>query len=177
MKVMNNPMEESKAFPLIMTYSTPAIIALLISAIYNIVDRMFVGNYVGDLGLAALSVCFPITFIMIGIGLLASAGGGTLFALKLGEKDMEGANRAFGNAFSYVLILELVVTVLLLLIGQKFLRLLGASDVVYPMAKQYYDIVVFGSVFQGLTFVLNDFTRVSGKVFFSLIDYWKWRDC
>ena len=90
MKVMNNPMEESKAFPLIMTYSTPAIIALLISAIYNIVDRMFVGNYVGDLGLAALSVCFPITFIMIGIGLLASAGGGTLFALKLGEKDMEG---------------------------------------------------------------------------------------
>ena len=51
MKVMNNPMEESKAFPLIMTYSTPAIIALLISAIYNIVDRMFVGNYVGDLGL------------------------------------------------------------------------------------------------------------------------------
>lgn len=169
MKVMNNPMEESKAFPLIMTYSTPAIIALLISAIYNIVDRMFVGNYVGDLGLAALSVCFPITFIMIGIGLLASAGGGTLFALKLGEKDMEGANRAFGNAFSYVLILELVVTVLLLLIGQKFLRLLGASDVVYPMAKQYYDIVVFGSVFQGLTFVLNDFTRVSGKVFLALL--------
>ena len=90
MKVMNNPMEESKAFPLIMTYSTPAIIALLISAIYNIVDRMFVGNYVGDLGLAALSVCFPITFIMIGIGLLASAGGGTLFALKLVEKIWKG---------------------------------------------------------------------------------------
>lgn len=169
MKVMNNPMEESKAFPLIMKYSTPAIIALLISAIYNIVDRMFVGNYVGDLGLAALSVCFPITFVIIGIGLLASAGGGTLFALKLGEKDEQGANQAFGNAFSYVFLLELIVSILLLFGGSKILRLLGASDAVFPFAKQYYDIVVMGTIFQGLTFVLNDFTRVSGKVVLALL--------
>ncbi len=112
-RVMNNPIEESKAFPLIMTYSTPAIIALLISDIYNIVNRMFIGNYVGDLGLSALSICFLVTFIMIGIGLLASAGGGTVFALKLGERDMEEANQAFGNAFSYVFLLELIITIVL----------------------------------------------------------------
>ncbi len=168
-QVMNNPMEESKAFPLIMKYSTPAMLALLISAIYNIVDRMFVGNYVGDLGLAALSICFPVTFVVIGIGLLASAGGGTLFAMKLGEQDIEGAHYAFGNAFSFVLILELVATLLLWIVGDGFLKILGASDLVLPYAKQYYYIMLMGSVFQGLTFVLNDFTRVSGKVYLALL--------
>ncbi len=169
MKVMNHPLDESKAFPLIMTYSMPAIIALLISAIYNIIDRMFVGNYVGDLGLAALSICFPVTFIIIGIGLLASAGGGTLFALKLGEKDIEGANEAFGNSFSYVLLLELILMIVLFFTAEPFLTLLGASDVVLPLAKQYYNIMIFGSIFQGLTFVLNDFTRVSGNVVLALL--------
>lgn len=169
MKVMNHPLDESKAFPLIMTYSMPAIIALLISAIYNIIDRMFVGNYVGDLGLAALSICFPVTFIIIGIGLLASAGGGTLFALKLGEKDIEGANEAFGNSFSYVILLELILMIVLFFTAEPFLTLLGASDVVLPLAKQYYNIMIFGSIFQGLTFVLNDFTRVSGNVVLALL--------
>lgn len=167
--VMENPMEESKAFPLIMKYSTPAIVALLISAIYNIVDRMFVGNYVGDIGLAALSICFPVTFVIIGFALLVSAGGGTLFALKLGEKDLESSNQAFGNAFLYVIILESLVMILLWIAGDSFLRILGASDVVLPVAKQYYYIMLIGSVFQGLTFVFNDFTRVSGKVNLALL--------
>ena len=167
--VMNNPMEESRAFPLIMKYSTPAIIALLISAIYNIVDRMFVGNYVGDIGLAALSICFPITFIVMGFALLVSAGGGTLFALNLGEKDIENSNRAFANSFLYIIGLELVVTLVLWIVGDSFLKVLGASEVVLPVAKQYYFIMLVGSVFQGLTFVFNDFTRVSGKVNLELI--------
>ena len=167
--VMNNPMEESRAFPLIMKYSTPAIIALLISAIYNIVDRMFVGNYVGDIGLAALSICFPITFIVMGFALLVSAGGGTLFALNLGEKDIENSNRAFANSFLYIIGLELVVTLVLWIVGDSFLKDLGASEVVLPVAKQYYFIMLVGSVFQGLTFVFNDFTRVSGKVNLALI--------
>ena len=167
--VMNNPMEESRAFPLIMKYSTPAIIALLISAIYNIVDRMFVGNYVGDIGLAALSICFPITFIVMGFALLVSAGGGTLFALNLGEKDIENSNRAFANSFLYIIGLELVVTLVLWIVGDSFLKVLGASEVVLPVAKQYYFIMLVGSVFQGLTFVFNDFTRVSGKVNLALI--------
>ena len=167
--VMNNPMEESRAFPLIMKYSTPAIIALLISAIYNIVDRMFVGNYVGDIGLAALSICFPITFIVMGFALLVSAGGGTLFALNLGEKDIENSNRAFANSFLYIIGLELVVTLVLWIVGDSFLKVLGASEVVLPVAKQYYFIMIVGSVFQGLTFVFNDFTRVSGKVNLALI--------
>ncbi|WP_195218034.1 MATE family efflux transporter [Turicibacter sanguinis] len=167
--VMNNPMEESRAFPLIMKYSTLAIIALLISAIYNIVDRMFVGNYVGDIGLAALSICFPITFIVMGFALLVSAGGGTLFALNLGEKDIENSNRAFANSFLYIIGLELVVTLVLWIVGDSFLKVLGASEVVLPVAKQYYFIMLVGSVFQGLTFVFNDFTRVSGKVNLALI--------
>ena len=167
--VMNNPMEESRAFPLIIKYSTPAIIALLISAIYNIVDRMFVGNYVGDIGLAALSICFPITFIVMGFALLVSAGGGTLFALNLGEKDIENSNRAFANSFLYIIGLELVVTLVLWIVGDSFLKVLGASEVVLPVAKQYYFIMLVGSVFQGLTFVFNDFTRVSGKVNLALI--------
>ena len=72
---------KGKLFPLILKFSIPASISLLITAIYNIVDRIFVGNFVGNTALAALSICFPLSFIMIAFGLMCSAGGSTLFTL------------------------------------------------------------------------------------------------
>lgn len=165
----NNPLASGKEFPIIIKYSTPAIVALLISAIYNIVDRMFVGNVVSDTALAALSVCYPVTFIVVGIAILASSGGATLFSLKSGEQDAAGANSAFGNAFGLVIIAELILTVLLFIFSEPLLYFFGASENTFPLAKAYYLITVVGSVFQGLTFVFNDFTRVSGKVLLAML--------
>lgn len=84
---MNNNADFSKGslFPLILKSSIPASVSLLITAIYNIVDRIFVGNYVGNTALAALSICFPLSFMMIAFGLMCIVDGSNLFTLFRGK--------------------------------------------------------------------------------------------
>ena len=91
-----------KLFPMILKFSVPAAISLLITAIYNIVDRMFVGNFNGTSALAGLSVCFPLSFMMMAFALTCSAGGSTFFSLFSGQKEPEKGNRSFGNAMVMV---------------------------------------------------------------------------
>lgn len=84
-----------KLFPMIVRYSVPAAISLLITAIYNIVDRIFVGNFCGTSALAGLSVCFPLSFLMMAVALTRSAGGASLFSLFHGSGQTEDMSRSF----------------------------------------------------------------------------------
>lgn len=152
-----------KLFPLILRFSIPAAISLLITAIYNIVDRIFIGNFSGTTALAALSICFPLSFMMIAFGLMCSAGGSTIFTLFRGKEEIQKANRTFSTAFLLTIIFELLLTIVLLAFSDFFLTLFGVTATTYALALQYYQIVVVGCVFQGLTLVFCDFVRVSGK--------------
>lgn len=154
---------KGKAFPLILKFSVPAAASLLITAIYNIVDRIFVGNFCGTTELAALSVCFPLSFIMIAFGLMCSAGGATLFTLYRGAGQPKDANTAFWSAFSLTIAFEIILTMLLLLFQEPLLGVFGVTETTFDFAKAYYVIVSLGCVFQGLTLVFCDFVRVSGK--------------
>lgn len=162
---MNNNADFSKGslFPLILKFSIPASVSLLITAIYNIVDRIFVGNYVGNTALAALSICFPLSFMMIAFGLMCSAGGSTLFTLFRGKNEVEEANISFGNTFIMTIFFELLLTLLLFIFADKFLYIFGVTETTYDLSMQYYKIVSIGCIFQGLTLVFCDFVRVSGK--------------
>ena len=82
-------------FPMILKFSIPAAVSLLITAVYNIVDRMFIGNFSGTSALAGLSVCFPLSFMMMAFALTCSAGGSTLFSLFSGQKESDKMNKAF----------------------------------------------------------------------------------
>lgn len=82
-----NQFSQGKLFPLILKYSIPAAISLLITAIYNIVDRIFVGNFNGTSALAGLSICFPLSYMMMAFGLTCSAGGSSLFSLFAGKNE------------------------------------------------------------------------------------------
>lgn len=86
-------------------FSIPAAVSLLITAIYNIVDRIFVGNFNGTSALAGLSICFPLSYMMIAFGLTCSAGGSSLFSLFAGKQEQENQNLSFGNALILVIIL------------------------------------------------------------------------
>lgn len=152
-----------KLFPMILRFSIPAAFSLLISAIYNIVDRIFVGNIVGTSALAGLSICFPLTYMMMAFGLTCSAGGASLFGVFAGQKDQAKMDRTFGNAFLLVVVFELALTGVLLLLDDPLLKLFGVTETAYPYALPYYRIVALGCLFQGLTLVFCDFTRVSGK--------------
>lgn len=154
---------KGKLFPLILRFSIPAATSLLITAIYNIVDRIFVGNVNGSTALAALSICFPLSFMMIAMGLMCSAGGSTIFTLFRGAKQDGKANISFGNAFVLTIVLEVALTIILLLFADPILSLFGVTQTTYTLALEYYKIVVIGCVFQGLTLLFCDFVRVSGK--------------
>lgn len=158
-----NVFAKGKLFPMILKFSIPAAISLLITAIYNIVDRIFVGNIIGTSALAGLSICFPLSFMMVAFGLTCSAGGSSLFSLFAGKNDQRSMNRVFGNALMLVVAFELLLTVLLLLFSEPILRVFGVTETAYPYASVYYRIVTLGCLFQGLTLVFCDFVRVSGK--------------
>ncbi len=158
-----NEFAQGNLLKMILQYSIPAALSLLITAIYNIVDRIFVGNYVGTSALAGLSICFPLSFMMIAFGLMCSAGGATLYSLYSGEKNEEKKNQSFGNAFLLATILELALTLFLFLFKEPLLQIFGVTTTAYTYASSYYQIVALGCMFQGLTLVFCDFTRVSGK--------------
>lgn len=158
-----NDFSTGKLFPMILKYSIPAAISLLITAIYNIVDRIFVGNFNGTSALAGLSICFPLSYMMMAFGLTCSAGGSSLFSLFAGKGEQKNMNRSFGNALILVVISEILLSVLLLILEAPILRIFGATKTAYQYASEYYEIVALGCLFQGLTQVFCDFVRVSGK--------------
>lgn len=152
-----------KLFPMILKFSIPAAISLLITAIYNIVDRMFVGNFNGTSALAGLSVCFPLSYMMMAFALMCSAGGSTFFSLFSGQNEPEKMNQSFGNAMVLVFVFEIVLSALLLIFPDPILKVFGVTETAYPYAILYYRIVALGCIFQGLSQLFCDFVRVSGK--------------
>lgn len=152
-----------KLFPMILRFSIPAAVSLLITAVYNIVDRMFVGNYNGTSALAGLSVCFPLSYMMMAFALMCSAGGSTFFSLFSGKKETDKMNKSFGNAMVLVCIFEVLLSVALLLFPNPILKIFGVTETAYPYAVSYYRIVALGCLFQGLSQLFCDFVRVSGK--------------
>lgn len=158
-----NDFSTGKLFPMILRYSIPAAISLLITAIYNIVDRIFVGNFNGTSALAGLSICFPLSYMMMAFGLTCSAGGSSLFSLFAGKEDQKNMNRSFGNALILAFFPEILLSVLLLIFANPILKVFGVTETAYEYAFEYYRIVALGCLFQGLTQVFCDFVRVSGK--------------
>ena len=158
-----NDFSTGKLFPMILKYSVPAAISLLITAIYNIVDRIFVGNFNGTSALAGLSICFPLSYMMMAFGLTCSAGGSSLFSLFAGKGEQKNMNRSFGNALILVVIFEILLSALLLIFADPVLRVFGVTETAYEYAIEYYRIVALGCLFQGLTQVFCDFVRVSGR--------------
>ena len=158
-----NDFSTGRLFPMILKYSVPAAISLLITAIYNIVDRIFVGNFNGTSALAGLSICFPLSYMMMAFGLTCSAGGSSLFSLFAGKDEQKNMNRSFGNALILVITFEILLSVFLLIFINPILRVFGVTETANEYAFEYYKIVALGCLFQGLTQVFCDFVRVSGK--------------
>lgn len=154
---------KGKLFPMILKFSIPAAVSLLITAIYNIVDRIFVGNFNGTSALAGLSICFPLSYMMMAFGLTCSAGGASLFSLFAGKGEQKNMNRSFGNALILVIVFELLLTVFLLIFANPLLKVFGVTETAYDYAIEYYRIVALGCLFQGLTQLFCDFVRVSGR--------------
>ncbi|MGE4284735.1 MAG: MATE family efflux transporter, partial [Clostridia bacterium] len=160
-----NPLGEEKVSKLLLKFSVPAIVGMMVNALYNVVDRIFIGNSsdLGSYGLAGITIGFPIMIILLSLGILFGVGGATLFSIKLGQQKYEEAENALGNAFVLLIIAGIVFMVL----GQIFLRpllsLFGASEAVLPYSMEYMRVIFFGAVFQVLSMGMNHFIRADGN--------------
>lgn len=158
-------MGNESVLKLLMEFSIPAMIGMIVNAIYNIVDRMFIGNAsdLGSLGLAGITITFPITLILMAFSLMIGVGGATRFSITLGKGDREKAAFYQGNALMLTILFGLIFMICGNLFIEPILKMLGASDKVLPYAESYLSVILFGAVFQCISMCLNNFSRAQGN--------------
>lgn len=149
---------------LLLEFSLPAIIAMIIQSLYNIISRIYIGNSpdLGLMGIAGITVAFPIMMIFFAIASMSGIGGATLYAISLGEKNLKKARTVLGNAF-FLMVLTSALPIAPCLIWMKELLIFfGASPEILPYAYGYTKIIVLGNVFQAVSYGLNNFVRSDG---------------
>ena len=148
----------------ILKMAVPLILAQLVTTLYSLVDRMYIGHMagVGSLALTGLGLTMPIIGFINAFAALCGAGGGPLSSIARGRGDIEDAERIMGNALSMLLIIALAVTGLFLAFMKPALYLLGASDATYPFAAEYARIYILGTVFVMLSLGMNYFINAQG---------------
>lgn len=156
-------LSEESVGKLLLKFSIPAITGMLVNALYNIVDRIFVGNGVDALAISGITIAFPIMNIIMAFGMLVGIGTSSLISIRLGQKNKEEAEQILGNAFILTIIISLIITVFGLLFLDKILVMFGAKDLVFEFSRDYTKIILIGVIFQNLAFSLNHSIRASGS--------------
>lgn len=158
-------MKNKNVLPLLIEFSFPAMIGMLVNAIYNIVDRIFIGNSsdLGSIGLAGISICYPVTLVLMAVSLMVGIGGATRFSIRLGQKKKKEAGLYMGNALTLTIFLGLIFMLLGNVFLTPLLHVLGASEQVFPYAKQYLSVILLGAVFQCVALAGNNFSRAQGN--------------
>ena len=149
---------------LLIQLSIPTITAQLINALYNIVDRVYIGHIegVGGTALTSLGVCFPLLMLISATSVLISAGGAARAAISMGRGDRDSAEKILGNATSALLLISATLFVIFLFWREPLLYLFGASDVTYPFADSYFSVYLFGTAFVQISLGLNTFITTQG---------------
>src|SRR5512142_769485 len=136
---------------------------MLVMSLYNVIDRAFIGNSSGALGIAAITVGFPIMIVQFAFIGMIGMGATALVSIRLGQRRREEAEFIMGNALTLLAGLALVMMVLGLVFMDTLLRIFGASDEVMPLARTYIRIILAASIFQALSFGMNNLIRAEGN--------------
>lgn len=148
---------------LLLKFAIPAFVGTFINTMYNVVDRVFLGHYVGETGIAATTVAMPLMMICMGISMLIGFGTNSQISIKLGEKNIDEAERLLGQGWFLFVVTSFILTVLSLIYIDPILRLFGASDAILPYARPYASIVMLGSITHEISFGANSFIRGEGN--------------
>ena len=156
-------LEHEKIGKLMWKYFLPSFASMMANALYNIVDRIYIGQGVDALALSGLSVIFPLMIIVMAFGMLVGIGSSVRVSISLGEKDYPRANRILGNALFLSLVMGLTLMVVGFLIRDKILLIFGAGPETLTYASDYFNIILAGIPF-GLTgYALNNVIRAEGN--------------
>lgn len=149
---------------LLFQLAVPTITAQVINALYNIVDRVYIGHIpeIGGTALTALGVCFPLITLVSATSMLISAGGAAKAAISMGRGDNDHAEKILGNAVSALLLMSVFLFGIFFCFQKTLLYWFGASDATYPYARAYFSIYLVGTVFVQLSLGLNTFITTQG---------------
>lgn len=149
---------------LLFILAVPAITSQVVNALYNMVDRMYIGHIpeVGSTALTGVGVCFPIIMIISAFAYLMGIGGAPRASICMGKKDNDTAEKILGNSFSALILSSVILTVTVLLFKEPLLYLFGASENTISYAKSYMTIYAVGTIFVQLTLGMNAFISAQG---------------
>ncbi len=165
----HNVLDTEHIGKLLVKLTMPIFFGMLVQNIYNIVDTIFIGRYVGSDGIAALSVAFPLQMLMMGVGNMVGIGGGSLISRLIGGSDHRRAERALGNSICFSLIVSLLLMLIILPSLNFWLTLVGTSEQIMPFAKDYLVIIFGGTVFNIASSVLMMLVRSEGNARVNMI--------
>jgi putative MATE family efflux protein len=169
LKQNRNVLDTDQIGRLLIKLTLPLFIGVFVQTIYNVVDTIFIGRYVGLEGIATLSVVFPLQMLAIGLGNLAGIGGASLISRLIGSGDKNGAERALGNSLVVGIVSSLVLTAIILPNINLWVRLVGASQELLPYAHDYLTIAISGAVFNVMMNALMIFIRSEGNARVSMM--------
>lgn len=169
MKPSENPLGSEPVSSLLRRFAIPSVIAMLVSALYNMVDQLFIGHSIGVLGNAATNVAFPLSMVCTSIGLLCGIGGAANFNLCMGRKDPEHAKSYVGSAISMLAILGVILCVAVQLFLRPMMLLFGATPDVIDYACTYTRITSIGFPFLIVTIGGSNLIRADGSPKFSML--------
>ena len=156
-------LEKEKIGRLMMKLAVPATVSMLVNALYNLVDTIFIGRGIGYLAIGGLTIVFPVQTLIMAASLMIGVGGSSVISRSLGAKDFERAQRVAGNSFVAISALGVFVCVLGLIFINPLLRIFGATAELFPYAKEYLQVILVGSLYFPFVISSNNIIRAEGK--------------
>jgi len=154
---------KEKINKLLINLSFPATIAMMVNALYNLVDTIFVGRGVGAIAIGGLTIAFPIQMIIMAFAQMIGIGSASAISRSLGAKDVERADYVAGNSFLCVIILSSIIAAIGLTFTEPMLRFFGSTEAILPYAKDYIIIILWGSIFFSFAMSSNNLIRAEGN--------------
>jgi putative MATE family efflux protein len=162
-KQHHNVLDTDRIGWLLVKLATPAFFGMFVQTLYNVVNTIFIGQFVGPLAIAGLSIVFPVQMLAMGMGMMVGMGGSSLISRFIGAGNIDAAEHTIGNGISISIILSLAVTMVVLPLVDFWLRLIGASEAVLPYARPYLVIIMSGTIFNVIAMSLLTFVRAEGN--------------
>jgi putative MATE family efflux protein len=153
---------------LIIKFALPSILGMLAHSLYNLVDRVFVGHYVGPEGLAATSLCFPYMLFGFSLAIMPSAGGSALISIALGEQKKQRAEKILGNGLFLAFIASLFLSLAGRFYAPSIIAISGGSGAISRIAEDYFNIIVLGVPISFFGFTLSGYIRAQGSPKFAM---------
>jgi putative MATE family efflux protein len=162
-------LDSDKIGSLLFKLSLPAFLGMLVMSLYNVIDTIFVSYYVGPLGIAGLSIVFPLQMFSMGIGQMTGMGGASQISRLIGARNFSKAEHVLGNAISITVIISVVISVIGLINIDFWLRLMGSSETILPYARDYLSIIIIGFAFGTLCMSMVALLNAEGNIRISMI--------